>query len=97
MTTMDDIYARVAEGEEQLARAKERGRARAGQVFLVEIEPGLGTLSVDGYGRLHKVTLDPRNLAHTSQHRLAESVVTAINLAESMARNFCQESEEQVR
>lgn len=84
MTTRE-IAAMVAEIEATTEALRALAQARAAAVVVEEIQPGLGRLTVTGFGELSSVEFDTRAVKRTTAEALAGAVVAAVQRAELRA------------
>lgn len=85
MTSYDRFYAFAAEIDANVTRVREAAEAARQETLRHDIPGGLGTVTVDGTGRLHSVEPERRALQVSSGRALADQVCRAIGEAESMA------------
>lgn len=82
------IKDELALAQRRYERAVEKARTLPAAVLSQDIGHGLGHVSVDGYGRLMSVIVDPDGLRFTNGRQLGEAVVRAIHQAEQRAQQI---------
>jgi hypothetical protein len=85
MSTLDEIYQLVREIEAGTAQAEANAAALGSKMFVADIRPELGAVSVNGFGILVSIDLNPRNLSVTTEQVLGRAIVDAINKADAQA------------
>lgn len=61
--------------------------SRSSEVVIHKIEAGLGTVRVDGHGRLLDITLDTGAVSRSNPDIFGERILTALHAAEKEAHN----------
>jgi DNA-binding protein YbaB len=82
---MQRTRALVEDAEDALGRADALNGEFERATWTQEIRPGLGTLTIDGRGRLGDLRLDAGAVRRSDPARLGERVLAAIHEAESRA------------
>lgn len=75
----------LAAMEDDFQRERQRVEAAGRRTVTREIGHGLGTVTVDGHGRLRSITVDREAFHMTNEAALARAIVEAVNRVEDEA------------
>ncbi|HEU5156798.1 MAG TPA: YbaB/EbfC family nucleoid-associated protein [Streptosporangiaceae bacterium] len=88
---MQRTRALVAGAEDAIRGAEAFDDQMLHATWTQEIHPGLGTVTIDGRGRLRSLDLEPGAVRQSDTSRLGERVLAAIHEAERHAMNHRRE------